>query len=556
MAWSPRWSTWSRRNQTWRFYRVALLLFKTLWILIRERNRVVRAHARGQYGVRPDTEALRVMMVEFRETALALGGLMIKLGQFLSTRADLLPQEALVELALLQDEVPPEPFSAIVATIERELHAPMSSIFASIEATPAGSASLGQVHRARLRSGAQVAVKVQRPDIERLVRADLAALEFVLAIVRLVYPAAEQMVSTRRIYREFSRVVYEELDYRREGHNAERFGKLFAQASDIEVPSVVWEHCTPRVLVLSWIEGIKVADIAALDAAGLNRRAIAQRLLDVYLTQVLQHGYFHADPHPGNIFVQPRPNGFHLVFVDFGMMGAVPPAHKRALGTAFSAVVQQDVGLLVSALDILGFIHPSAQRESVEQTVTHLLSRYSVLTGGELREMDTVELLEDMESLLYGQQFRLPYQFAFLGRAIATLYGLVTLLAPEFNFVDAAIPYAREFITREGLGGMLRLIGVESFGELGRLIMKEGMTMARTVTALPHLAERVMDRIERGELRLVIENSEVTPLGRERLNARIASRTLNRPVPAWVPIALAGVAAAALTMWRRTAHRG
>jgi predicted unusual protein kinase regulating ubiquinone biosynthesis (AarF/ABC1/UbiB family) len=170
--------------------------------------------------------------------------------------------------------------------------------------------------------------------------------------------------------------------------------------------------------------------------------------------------------------------------------------------------------------------------------------------------MDTVELLEDMESLLYGQQFRLPYQFAFLGRAIATLYGLVTLLAPEFNFLDAAIPYAREFITREGLGGMLRLIGVESLGELGRLVMKEGMTMARTVTALPHLAERVMDRIERGELRLVIDNSEASPTGRERLNARIASRTLNRPVPAWVPITLAGVAAAALTMWRRTAHRG
>jgi predicted unusual protein kinase regulating ubiquinone biosynthesis (AarF/ABC1/UbiB family) len=555
VAWSPRWIEWNRRNQIWRFYHVARLLFKTLWVLGRERNRVMRLHARGMYGVHPDDEALRLMMVEFRKTAMALGGLMIKLGQFLSARADLLPQEALLELAQLQDEVPPEPFSAISATVEHELHAPISSIFASFHATPAGSASLGQVHRARLRSGLDVAVKVQRPDVERLVRLDLAALAFVLAIVRLVYPPAERTLDTRRLYLEFSRVIYEELDYRREGHNAERFARLFVQADDVRAPGVIWEYTTRHVLVLSWMDGIKIADVAALDAAGLNRRAIAQRLLDIYLAQVLQHGYFHADPHPGNIFVRPRRGGFQLAFVDFGMMGAITAQHKRALSSAFVAIVQQDVSLLVSALDVLGFTNPSARRESIEQALAHLLSRYAAISLGEVREMDTAELLEDIETLMYGQQFRLPYQFAFLGRAAATLSGVVTVLAPELNFIEAVLPYARQYIAHDGLTTLLRLLGVESTGELGRLLAREGFGVVRTIAQLPRLTERVLQRIEQGEVRLVIESAESGHLARERLVGRAAGRTLSRPVPAWVPLGLAS-AALALTVWRRTTHRG
>lgn len=555
VVWSPRWIEWHRRNQMWRFYHVVRLLFKTLWVLVRERHRVMRLHARGMYGVQPDTETLRRMMVEFRETSVALGGLMIKLGQFLSARADLLPQEALLELAQLQDEVPPEPFSVVSATIERELHAPVSSIFASFHATPAGSASLGQVHRARLRSGLDVAVKVQRPDVERLVRLDLAALAFVLAVVRVVYPPAERTLDTRRLYLEFSRVIYEELDYRREGHSAERFARHFAQADDIYAPGVIWEYTTRHVLVLSWVDGIKIADIAALDAAGLDRGAIARRLMDIYLTQVLQFGYFHADPHPGNIFVRPRRNGFQLAFVDFGMMGSITAQNKRALSTAFAAIVQQDAALLVSALEGLGFTNPDARRDSMEQALAHLLSRYAPLTMGEVREMDTAELLEDVETLLYGQQFRLPYQFAFLGRAAATLSGLVTLLAPDFNFVEAALPYARQFITRDGFSALLRLFGVESTGELARVFAQEGISLARSVSSLPRLAERVLQRIERGEVRLVIEHADSSRPVRERMANRAASRTLGRPVPAWVPLSLAGVALA-LTVWRRTGHRG
>jgi predicted unusual protein kinase regulating ubiquinone biosynthesis (AarF/ABC1/UbiB family) len=528
---------------------VTRLLFTTLWVLTRERSRVLRAHARGHYGVQPDLEALHRVIVEFRETAVALGGLMIKLGQFLSTRADLLPQEALEELAQLQDDVPPEPFTAILKVIEEELGAPVNTIFAYIDPVPAGSASLGQVHRAQLRSGLEVAIKVQRPDVDRLVHLDLDTLEFALTIVRLVNPTAERALDSRRLLREFSRIVYEELDYRQEGHNAERFAHHFGEVADVRVPGVIWEHSSKRVLVLTWVEGIKIGDTAGLDAAGINRRAVAERLLFVYLTQLLQHGFYHADPHPGNIFVRPRPDGFELVFVDFGMTGTITPSDRRLLSTGLLAIIQQDAGLLVTALDALGFLGPGSQRDALEQALAALMGRYMTLTMEEVRSMDAGEMMEDIDALLYGQQFRLPYQFAFVGRAIGTLSGLFAQLAPEFNFVEAALPYTRQYIVRGGVGAVLQLMGVETVGELGRLVLREGLTIARTATSLPRLAERVLQRVESGELKLVIDTQD----GASHQGSRsIASRTLGRPVPAWIPLSMAGAAAAvAVAVWRR-----
>jgi predicted unusual protein kinase regulating ubiquinone biosynthesis (AarF/ABC1/UbiB family) len=552
VAWSP---TPSRHNQIWRFYRVARLLFKTLWLLASERNRVVRARALGQYGIRPNVRALRAMTREFRETSLALGGLLIKLGQFLSARADLLPQEALVELALLQDEVPAEPFSKIAITIERELGAPLDSIFTRIDSVPAGSASLGQVHHAWLRDGREVAVKVQRPDVDRLVRIDLRTLRFVLAVVRVLFPSAGRMVDTRRLYREFSRTVYEELDYRREGHNAERFARMFAQQSDVVVPAIIWEQTTSRVLTLSWVDGIKVSEVAALTAAGVSRLAVAHRLTDLYLRQLLHHGFFHADPHPGNIFVQPVPGGFKLAFVDFGMMGAIAPHHKRALATAFVGVIQQDASVLASALEALGFILPGATRPELEQAIAHLLATFGNMTMGELRDLDLGELLDDVEGLLYGDLFRLPYQFAFMGRAVATLSGVVTLLAPEFNFIAAAVPHARELVGQNSLAQVLRLVGVESVSELARVLLREGVAIAHSVSALPRLTERVMQRVESGDLRLVIESPDLDPRVHAHLGTRIAVGVLRRPVPAWVPLTVAGVALGALALWRRLPRR-
>jgi predicted unusual protein kinase regulating ubiquinone biosynthesis (AarF/ABC1/UbiB family) len=548
-----------RTNRLWRFYRVVRLLLQTLWVLTRERNRVMRAYSQGHYGVRPNVEVLRRVLRDFRETALALGGLMIKLGQFLSSRADLLPQEALAELADLQDEVPAEPFSGIRAVLERELGAPLERVFASIEAAPAGSASLGQVHAARLVDGQLVAVKVQRPGIERIVWVDLASLRFVLRIVRLVYPAVDQVVDTRRLFQEFSRVVYEELDYRQEGRSAERFARLFADAPDVATPKVLHQHSTHRVLTLSWMDGYKITDVAGQDAAGIDRHAVARRLVELYLTQILQYGYYHADPHPGNIFVRPAAGGgFQLGFVDFGMMGTITGTDRRQLTNAFAGVVGQDGHALVAALDGLGFIAASgANREALEQALTRLLTRYVGMTMGEVRDLDTGEIVEDMQSLLYGFQFRLPYQFAFLGRALGTLSGVATTLSPEFNFLEVALPYARDSLVTGGAASVLRFFGVESVEELGRVLAREGVALARSITSLPRLAERVLEHVERGDLRLIIDSPDLNVHTRSRFARPFALRALRRQVPLWVPLGAAVTTAGIITLWRRaTAARG
>lgn len=552
MRWQP--TRWGKRNRVWRSYRVARLLFRTLWIMYRERNRVMRARARGQLDTRPDVEALQTVLRDFRKTAIALGGLLIKLGQFLSARADLLPAEALAELAELQDEVPAERFSDIRRVIEHELGTRLDHIFESVEREPSGSASLGQVHRARLKDGREVAVKVQRPGIARIVRTDLSTLRFVLGVVRRVAPAADEMIDMRALYREFSRTVYEELDYQREGRSAERFARLFTSDPTIGVPRVLWKYSSRHVLTLEWIDGIKITHLAQLDAAGVDRDALAKKLVGAYFKQVLEVGFFHADPHPGNIFVEPMKEGVRLNFVDFGMMGTVTPRMRDGVRDCFLGIVEQDAALVVQGLARLGFLGEHARLDAIEQAVALLLAQFSNITFGDLRQVDPGDVMSDIESLLYDQPFRLPAQFAFLGRAMSMLVGLATTLSPEFNFMDVATPYANEFMRRGGLSGVLRLLGVSSTQQLGRELVREGASMARVLSTLPTTLERVLERAERGDLRLIIESPSLDPRLRARVGGRVATGVLNRPVPVWVPLSLAGAFVVTMVMRRRNGN--
>jgi predicted unusual protein kinase regulating ubiquinone biosynthesis (AarF/ABC1/UbiB family) len=519
--------------------------------MYRERNRVMRARARGEYHARPDIAALAAVLREFRLTAVALGGLLIKLGQFLSARADLLPPEALDELAQLQDEVPAEPFVDIKRVLESELGAPLGAHFSYVDPVPAGSASLGQVHRAKLKDGRDVAIKVQRPGIREIVHTDLSTLRVVLEVVRRLAPAADQVMDIRGLYREFSRTVYEELDYQREGRNAERFAQVFAADPSIVVPGVIWEYSSPRVLTLEWMDGIKITCVAELDAAGVDREALARHLVGAYIHQVLEVGYFHADPHPGNIFVQPREEGMRLVFLDFGMMGGITSRMKDALGRCFLGIVEQDSALVVRGLEALGFLGEGANHEALAQAIGLVLARFSNLSFGQLRELDPADIMTDVEALLYDQPFRLPAQFAFLGRALAMLVGVATTLSPEFNFLDVASPYARRFMGRGGLDTILRLLGVDSPRQLGRDLVREGLAVARSLSTIPQTLERVLERAERGDLHVIIESPSLDPQLRARLSGHIATNVLRRPVPVWVPLSLAGALAVTLMMWRR-----
>lgn len=546
---------WGRTLLLWRFYRVSRLLFVTIWLLTRERRRVVRARARGQ-DARPNLDVLRRALRNFRVTAIEMGGLLIKLGQFLSARADLLPTEALAELIQLQDEVPAERFSNIRRIIEQELGAPTETLFSSVDPIPAGAASLGQVHRARLKDGRVVALKVQRPNIERIVRADLRAIRFVLELVRRLAPSMDRVMDFRALYGEFSRTVYEELNYEREGRNAERFAQLFEDDPGIRVPSVIWEHTSRRVLALEWIDGIKVTDLAALDAAKVDRDALAQRITGSYIRQMLQFGFFHADPHPGNIFIQPDPSengGFRIIFLDFGMTGSITMRMKQGLRDAFLGLTTQDASLMVRGMDTLGFLGDGANRPQIEQAVGLMISQFSAMPLGELREMDPSVMLHEVESLLYDQPLRLPAHLAFFGRALAMLVGLATTLSPNFNVLDATLPYAREFLGENALDAIPRLLGARSWSDLGRTLTRDGVAMARSVAAIPQLAERVLERMERGELRMIIESPHLNPELKRRTVPGAAGAALSRPVPAWVPIGLAGVAALAIILWRREA---
>lgn len=538
-------ANWRRQNSLWRGYRVVSLLLRTLLIMNRERMRVVHARERGDYEAHPDIETLKRVLREFRKTAVEMGGLLIKLGQFLGARADLLPPEALAELAALQDEVEPEPFTAIIDVIEREYHAPLHEVFVRVEEAPTGSASLGQVHRAILHDGRVVALKIQRPDIERIVHVDLQALRLTLTVVRLLVPAADRIVDLRALYREFSRTIFEELDYQREGRNAEQFARIFADDPCIIVPQIYWSYSTRRALALEWIDAIKITDFAALDAAGLDRAELARKLADSYFKQTLDAGFFHADPHPGNIFALPtldQPGRAKLVFLDFGMMGVITPRARRGLRACFSGAVQGDAATFLDGLDQLGFIGEDADRDALEQAIGALLARFTGVPMAQLGRMAPDQALEDVGSALYDQPFRLPAEFAFFGRAVGMLAGLTASLTPDFNFLEVAAPHAKKLIGEltGGSDGLLGLFGATSLENLAQTSLREGLTLARSLTRLPRQLDRVLTKIDRGEVRVVIE-PQMRPRARGRRGAPNPLGTLMRPVPLWAPLGLAGV---------------
>src|SRR5947209_2828304 len=364
-----------RFSQAVRFLRVSRLLLWTIWVIYRERRRVIRAHEKGNYEVQPNIEVLIKVLVAFRETAIKLGVLMIKLGQVLSPRADLLTEQALAVLISLQDEVPAEPFSHVVSVIEAELGKPIEHLFSVLERKATAAASLGQVHKAVLAStGEDVAVKVQRPHIDQLVRMDLNSLKFVIRVITR-FVAIGTFIDLMGVYREFERTVYEEIDFVTEAANCKRFQEMFQDDPTIYIPAVYDDYTTRRVLVLEWIDGIKINDYAALEAAGIDRLEVANRTVQAYFYQFFDEGFFHADPHPGNIFVKRGApgNGPIIEFVDFGMVGSLTKSMMKAMKDLFLSFVTRDSETMVQALSQLGFIGEGANRAAIERGLSLLL---------------------------------------------------------------------------------------------------------------------------------------------------------------------------------------
>ena len=566
----PRTITINRFSQAVRFLRVARLLLWTIWVIYRERRRVIRARGHGNNDVQPNVDVLIEVLLAFRQTAVKLGVLMIKLGQFLSSRADLLPERALAVLSSLQDEVPPAPFSHVVSVIETELGKPVEQLFSVLERKATAAASLGQVHKAVLAStGEEVAVKVQRPNIDQLVNMDLSTIKFVIWLISRFVNTSE-FIDLMGFYREFKRTIYEEIDYVTEAANATRFKEIFKDQPTIYIPRVYDEYTSRRVLVLEWVNGIKVNDYTALEATGIDRFEVAKRTVEAYFYQFFEVGFFHADPHPGNIFVQKGTpeSGPIIAFVDFGMVGTLTRSMKKALKDLFLGFLARDSHGLVNALKRLGFIGDGANMASIERGVALMLERYYGISLDEARDLDFPEVGQDIENLLYGQPFQIPAQFAFTGRAVATLSGVANGLAPEFNLIDVALPYAQNFLG----------LNAEGAGQTIQQVLSQVLDTGRKLLALPDALERVITKLETGQVEVKLaggaQNGRSRRRGRRRGNSNGNAQvtgiggfswvlmfaatlaggiilTINHfMIPGWFCLALAGITTLGLLMKR------
>lgn len=397
---------------------------------------------RGADGSDKKEERLARQAVWLREKLIDLGPTFIKIGQALGTRADLLPLAYVKELSTLQDQVPQFPTAEAFARIETELGLTLQQAYAEIDAEPIAAASLGQVYRARLHSGKEVAIKVQRPNLAAILSFDIAVLYRLVQLTNRFFPRANENADWEGMLREFYTTIFEEIDYVKEGRNADHFRRNFRDWRVIRVPRIYWTHTTSRVLTLEFIRGTKVVDIEALRARRISPVKVNRLLVKTYLKQLLEDGFFHADPHPGNLLVM---DSGHLAFFDFGMVGRITPKLQSQMIDAFFHVVSKDVHGLGQDIINLNFLKPGVDAEMVRPVVEGLFQHYINLKLG---EVNFKELTYDLAEVVYEYPFRLPANFTYVMRALMTLEGIGIVTDPEFSFFETAKPFAKEFMLR------------------------------------------------------------------------------------------------------------
>ena len=453
----------------------------------------------GRFSSRGRIKRLTKLARKFHDLAADLGGLMIKLGQFLSSRLDVLPVEITSQLEGLQDEVKPEKFSEILEQIERELGLPASDAFETFEETPLAAASLGQAHRATLSPALasdwgfkDVVVKVLRPGIEEIIEVDIRALRkvgVILSKVKLVSRRADAPA----LVEEFAATSMEEINYLNEAKNLEKFKANFENDPRVSVPEVVWERTARRVMALSDVTAIKITDVESLKHAGIDPNAVAAELARVTFEQFFVTGFFHADPHPGNIFVTPKPEDsdvdFSLTFIDFGMMGEITDQQRLDLQKLLFALASRDPRATLEATQRLNFLLPSVDTYELERALETLFERFGGLGVADLIQTDPKEI-RDL-ALQYGQlvrtlPFQLPENYLLLFRSLSLISGVTSSLNRNFNLWDAVDPFARTLLSQGG--GLLKTFGAQA------------LEVLTTLVRLPQRLDSLAYKIDKGEL--------------------------------------------------------
>ncbi|NP_001398554.1 Protein ACTIVITY OF BC1 COMPLEX KINASE 8, chloroplastic isoform 2 [Zea mays] len=524
-------STIQRTLEIWGF--VFTFIFKA-WL--NNQKFTYRASAGGM------TEEKKIMRRKvlakwLKESLLRLGPTFIKIGQQFSTRVDILPQEYVDQLSELQDQVPPFPSETAVKIVEEELGASVNEIFDRFDFEPIAAASLGQVHRARL-NGQEVVIKVQRPGLKELFDIDLKNLRVIAEYLQKVDPKSD---GAKRdwvaIYDECASVLYQEIDYMKEAFNAEKFAENFKKLDYVKVPEIYWAHTTPQVLTMEYVPGIKINRIKQLDKLGVDRKRLGRYAVESYLEQILSHGFFHADPHPGNIAVDDV-NGGRLIFYDFGMMGSISQNIREGLLEVFYGVYEKDPDKVLQAMVQMGVLVPTGDMTAVRRTAQFFLNSFQERLAAQRkeREMATAELGfkkqltkeekfekrkqrlaaigEDLLAIAADQPFRFPATFTFVVRAFSVLDGIGKGLDPRFDITEIAKPYAKELLRFNDAGVE---IVVKDAKKRWERQSRAFYNLFRQPDRVEKLAQ-IIERLEQGELKL-----RVRTLESERAFQRVAA---------------------------------
>jgi ubiquinone biosynthesis protein len=435
---------------------------------------------------RPRTSPAERLLLALEE----LGPTFIKLGQLLSTRADLLPPAYIQQLQKLQDQLPSFPFDQVAECLERELGRPYNNVFTQFNPVPIAAASIGQVHKATLKTGQEVAVKVKRPGIEKILATDIEILYDLAGFIDR-YGLWKDMYNFREIVREFEHMLSEETNFILEGQHAQNFRAHFRNDSNVHIPDIYWPHTTPQILTMEFVNGIKLTDLEEINRQGLNRQLIAHRLINAYFYQIFIHGFFHADPHPGNLSVLP---GERIVFMDFGIVGKLDDETRLKISDFILGLVQKDTAAIIRAADELGVIPDYINRYLLYHDVDKLREKYYTRS---LNEINLADSINEFMQLALKYRMRLPSQLTLLGKALVTVEGVGRQLDPNLQIAEIARPLGARLF-RERL----------SLNNWKKIIRNNLLAYHQLLTNLPQDLTQILNIAKRGGLEVKIQRQE------------------------------------------------